>query len=494
MNPKKIILPLLITILISGCISNNSASTLVPIASSNTPQILPEYTPLPTRPQYSPGELVSYTAQTGDTLPVLAKHFNSSVDEILRANPIIPDSATTMPAGLPMEIPIYYRNFWGSAYQIIPDSEYVNGPAVVDFDTQAFIEQFPGWLLGYSEFAEGGTLSAAEVINRISLNYSISPKVLIALIEYQSGGLSSAVQLPSEALYPLGNQDPLRRGLYLQLSWAANHLNNGYYGWRGGELIEFDRSNGTLDRPDPWQNAASVAFHILFNELHSGGDYGQAIGPNGIARTYTQLFGNPWDNNEAHIPGSLTQPGFILPFSAGDTWSFTGGPHAGWGSGEPLAALDFASPSETVGCNPTSEFALAIARGLVVRSETGIVVLDLDEDGDERTGWVIFYLHLATVDRAEVGTILEMGEPIGHPSCEGVTSTGTHAHLARKYNGEWIRASGTLAFNMEGWIPEISSEPYGGTLTRFNQVVTACVCANAASQITSTGKIDFIVP
>lgn len=35
-----------------------------------------------------------------------------------------------------------------------------------------------------------------------------------------------------------------------------------------------------------------------------------------------------------------------------------------------------------------------MADGLVVRSSSDGVALDLDKDGDERTGWVIFYLHL----------------------------------------------------------------------------------------------------
>src|SRR4030042_3846355 len=61
-------------------------------------------TPLPTRPPYSPGELVDYIAQTGDSLQSLASHFNTTVGEILTANSFIPDDATTMPPGMPMKI------------------------------------------------------------------------------------------------------------------------------------------------------------------------------------------------------------------------------------------------------------------------------------------------------------------------------------------------------------------------------------------------------
>jgi LysM repeat protein len=65
---------------------------------------------------------VDYIAQSGDTLPLLALRFNTTVEEILQANGFIPQSATTMPPGMPMKIPIYYLPFWGSPDQVLPDS------------------------------------------------------------------------------------------------------------------------------------------------------------------------------------------------------------------------------------------------------------------------------------------------------------------------------------------------------------------------------------
>ena len=58
---------------------------------------------------------------------------------------------------------------------------------------------------------------------------------------------------------------------------------------------------------------------------------------------------------------------------------------------------------------------------MVVRSESAIVVLDLDNpdaksDGDERTGWVVFYLHMRTDSRATAGTRLDTGDPVGYPA------------------------------------------------------------------------------
>jgi hypothetical protein len=281
----------------------------------------------------------------------------------------------------------------------------------------------------------------------------------------------------------MGYSARARKGLYLQLIWVANQLNNGYYAYRDGRLYSTEHEDGRIERFDPWQNAASVALMNFFNTLLNKEAYLQAISADGFASTYTALFGDPWAADQPHIPGSLEQPPFLLPFKPGEIWAFTGGPHSAWGVGDPLAALDFAPPSIGGGCLNTDLWAGAVAGGVVARVDTGEVALDLDGDGDERTGWVVFYLHLAAEGRAPLGAPVNAGDPLGHPSCEGGSSTGTHVHIARKYNGEWIAADGILPFNLEGWIAHNGSQPYLGTLNRLTRKVTACVCSNAASFI-----------
>jgi len=476
----------------AGLATSQPGGTITPAApgapeASDTP-------PYPSRPRYAPGELVDYIAQSGDTLPGLAVRFNTSVAEILEANPFIPASATTMPPGMPMKIPIYYVPLWGSPYQILPDSHFINGPLQVGFDTAAFVAAQPGWLKDYTTYAAGANRTGAQVVDYIAQMYSLSPRLLLALLEYRSGALSRPQGSEDDREYPLGYREPARRGLFLQLAWAANLLNSGYYRYRTQQLTYLEHRDGRIERIDPWQNAASVSLLNFFNTLEDYPGFLQAILPGGFERTYRELFGDPWQNDQPHLPGSLEQPAFILPFEPGDVWALTGGPHPAWGTGEPYAALDFAPPSKTSGCVPSGVWATAVSAGVVARSETGIVVLDLDGDGDERTGWVVFYLHIGSEGRVKAGARLEQGDPIGHPSCEGGSSTGTHIHIARKYNGEWIPAEGIgggiLAFNLEGWVAHNGSAPYLGTLSRHSLVVTACTCSNAASFIQSDRKAE----
>ena len=468
-----------------SCGSSSSIQATPQLLGTSAAPISGNSTAIPTRPYYKPGQLVDYTAQTGDTVSALASRFNTTAQEIMAANPIIPPDATTMPPGLPMKIPIYYRELWGTSLKTIPDNAFVDGPTLIGFNTSAFVAAHSGWLKDYVGYANGEYRTGAEIVDLVASNYSVSPRLLLALLEYQAGALSQTKKPKSQ--YILGFNVLYSETVYYQLIIAAQTLNNGYYGWRAGNLIEFERSDKTIVRPDPWLNAASVGIQYYFAQLLSGPDYDFAVGPNGFAKAFKGLFGDPWANGLVLIPGSLKQPDFLLPFARSQTWTYTGGPHTGWGSGEPFAAVDFAPPSQFHGCfTPDPQnYAIAAADGLVVRSDINGVALDLDGDGDERTGWVIFYLHLSAASRAPLGTELHAGDKIGYPSCQGGETTGTHVHIARKYNGEWILADGPLAFNFEGWITHEGAVAYQGTLTRNGITVTACQCSNYLSQISS---------
>ncbi len=480
----------MILFLTTGCvpqISESSALTQTALQEAVLEEQAPLPTSLPTRPQYSPGTLVDYTVQSGDNLPALASHFNTTVAEIKEANPVLPNQTTTLPAGLPLQIPIYYDPLWGSPYQIIPDVDFVNGPTAVGFDIEEFVAQQPGWLKYSTDVVGELERSGPGVVKYISDVYSVNPKLLLAILEYQTGALSNPTPPDNLDGYVLDYEEIFHQGLAQQLIWVVNRLNNGYYLWREGALGTYKHQDGRLERPDPWQNAATVGLQYYFSQIMDRNAYTRAISGEGVAAVYREYFGDPWENTPVLYPGSLQQPTFILPFEVGQTWAYTGGPHTAWGVGAPFAAIDFAPASSLGGCTPTTLQALAVADGIVTRKGNAFLVLDLDGDGDDHTGWSVFYLHLANTSMPAVGTVLKQGDPIGLPSCEGGTSTGTHVHIARRYNGEWVLASGPLAFTLEGWAAVNGDEAYDGYLKKDGYVITANTTADRNSQITANG-------
>jgi murein DD-endopeptidase MepM/ murein hydrolase activator NlpD len=443
-------------------------------------------TPLPTRSPHPPGEIFTYPAQSGDTLDSVAAHFNTSVREIRAANPDLPSAVTTLPPGYPLQVPAYYTPLTGSPFHILPDSEVVDGPPGMDFDLQQYVQETPGYLSGMESFAYKKQRKAWEVVQVIAENYSLNPRLLLALLEYRTGALSNPDPDPEYLTYPMDVKDIRYRGLFWQLVWVAERLNDGYYGWRTGELDEIQLLGGLVERPDPWLNAGTVALHRLFADMYQGDAYDQAVSPEGFYQTYLALWGEPFDLETVLIPGSLQQPEMGLPFLPNRVWDFSGGPHFSWGTSLPIGALDFAPPAAESGCVESSEWIAAPADGVITRSGEAIVMLDLDGDGDERTGWVVFFFHVAAEGRIATGTQVKRGDTLGHPSCEGGRATGTHVHIARKYNGEWIPATGPLGFVLDGWVAAYGGELYEGTLTKGSKVVPACTCSRPENQILYT--------
>jgi murein DD-endopeptidase MepM/ murein hydrolase activator NlpD len=122
---------------------------------------------------------------------------------------------------------------------------------------------------------------------------------------------------------------------------------------------------------------------------------------------------------------------------------------------------------------------VAVGDGLIIRTGEGVVIQDLDipgelpVDGYEQTGWVVLYMHIAAQDRVEPGVYLKAGEHIGHASCEGGISTGSHVHLARRYNGEWISADQNMPFILDNWVSGGSGVAYDGFLERNGKRIEA---------------------
>jgi hypothetical protein len=111
------------------------------------------------------------------------------------------------------------------------------------------------------------------------------------------------------------------------------------------------------------------------------------------------------------------------------------------------------------------------------------VVVDMDGDGNEQTGWVVIYLHASHDNMAKVGDWVDRGDKLGHPSCEGGIATATHLHIARKYNGEWIAAGGPVPFVLSGWTVVNGNAAYLGSMVRGERTVLACTCSGASSLI-----------
>jgi murein DD-endopeptidase MepM/ murein hydrolase activator NlpD len=454
-----------------------------PTPAAPEPVVSPTFPSTPTHDaSEEPGTIV-YTAQPGDTLRTLAIRFGVVPSDIVSPEGPIDGDNALIDIDQLLLIPRRLSSV-GPIDRLIPDSEFVFSPNAADFDPNGVAVRQGGFLLRYQEAIGQTWRSGPQVVLLAARDNSVNPRILMALLEYDAGWVTNLSRPEGEAFkYALGHKDPTTQGLYRQLTWLANELGNGYYGWRAGTLTELRLADGTRIRLAPELNAGTVALQYYFSLSLDEAEWREAVGPNGFLATYTDLFGDPLAYYHPLYEPGLQQPEMILPFTQGATWAYTGGPHGAWEREAAWAALDFAPSSVLPGCVPSTEWVTAAAAGLVVRSENGLVVLDLDGDGREQTGWVLLYLHLEDAGRVPAGQLVEQGDRIGHPSCEGGIASGTHVHIARKYNGEWILADGALPFDLSGWVARAGSRPYQGALVRGDEIVLACPCATSETLI-----------
>lgn len=469
-------------------VSPTVTETPDPLLFSPTPD-LPSATPEPTATTTPEGNLVEspplqYTVQSGDTWEALAIRFGVAEEEIISDEPIAEEGFLN--PGQFMLIP-NRLSATSPEFLLIPDSAFIFSSTATDFDVVTYVNTMGGFLSKHREFlGADGWMTGAEIVEKVARDNSINPRLLLALLEYQSGWVFGNPATLSATKYPMGYIDNDAQKLNSQLLWAANRLMDGYYGWRSGEIVTLD-FKGMQVRIAPNLNAGSAGLQHYFSQIYEGARWFQAVEPNnGFMLQYAIMFGDPWGEDllaAPLIPGGLNQPELILPFLLEQIWSYTGGPHGAWSPQGVRAAIDFAPAQSESGCTSTEKWAVAAAPGVVARVGTGLVILDLDGDGNEQTGWVLMYLHVRRLDNIEPGIWLDKSAIIGQPSCDGGSSSGTHIHIARKYNGEWITAEGPISFVLSGWQAIEGENAYEGALVRGNQTIEACTCGKFSTQI-----------
>jgi murein DD-endopeptidase MepM/ murein hydrolase activator NlpD len=454
-----------------------TASVLATQAILNPPRKPGELAPTPTpdKPHTLPtlrSDPEKYYAQAGDTYGKIANDHGITLQELIEENDILDENMLSI--GQELDIPAGKPVGKAPSFKVIPDSELVFGPTTTTFSAAGFMEGRQGYLNNYSETVDDIQLAGVEVINKVARDYSVNPRLLLALLEYMGGWVTNPRPAAEQVEFPLGYDDPAYKGLYLQLSFAANNLNRGFYLWQANALGQFILKDGSLIVPDATVNAGTAGVQYFFSKMLGKDAWERAVTDHGLISQYQFLFSYPFDlGMEPLLPRGLRQPKWHLPFEPGVEWSFTGGPHSAWGTGSAWGALDFAPPGDMLGCNTSDDWVVAMADGKIIRANNGAVVEDLDGDGKEQTGWTILYMHIENRDRVERGTIVKAGDRIGHPSCEGGISTGTHLHIARRYNGTWIAADGSIPFVMDEWTSSGRGTEYDGELTRENITIEA---------------------
>jgi len=378
--------------------------------------------------------------------------------------PVLAPLTETLPSfaytdGLLTAIPLRLGAAWPLGV-MAPDSEVAYGITLFGFDTEAFAAEQGGFLTRHLELVDGQATLGPAIVERVAREYSVGPRVLLALLELSSGWVTNPA--PAVTSAPMGGS---ATDLYGGLIEAADALNEAFYGWRaGGRAIQL--GDGTwVEIPEG--NAGTMAMHHWLARHATLVDWSALQEPSRFWTTWVNLYGEDPVNFAGPInrPAPLPPAALALPFAAGPVWYFVQGPAPAAGMRAARAAVAFAPPpADLPGCVPSVEPVRAMDDGIIARSDDVAVVLDLDGDGDEISGWTVVYRHLSTVQRAPTGERVDTGDVLGYASCDGGVEQ-TQVSVARRFNGEWIAADDPEApMVLGGWLAVPGEAAGEGTL------------------------------
>ena len=243
---------------------------------------------------------VLYYAQSGDAAAALAGRFGIDPSEIHSDGQL--QQLGFIAPGTLLILPDRISEPTSPDDQLIPDSELVFSGTAADFDIDAYVQVAGGKLSTHSEYlGSTGWTTGSQAITRLAYENSINPRLLLALLEYESRWTRGDAVDAVHRDYPMGYINLYYKGLFGQMLWTVNQLSIGYYGWRSGTLTDLKFPDGSRLRLNPALNAGTVAIQYLFSKQHSRSQWAQMIDPgNGFLAVYTNMFGDPWARGGHH--------------------------------------------------------------------------------------------------------------------------------------------------------------------------------------------------
>ena len=106
-----------------------------------------------------------------------------------------------------------------SAVQLLPDSEFAFSATATTFDIASYVQAAGGYLSTYRQYL-GTTAwtSGAEGIQRLAYENSVNPRLLLAVLDYESHWVRGDPVDDFHTKYPMGYESYLNPGAFGQLT------------------------------------------------------------------------------------------------------------------------------------------------------------------------------------------------------------------------------------------------------------------------------------
>jgi murein DD-endopeptidase MepM/ murein hydrolase activator NlpD len=334
---------------------------------------------------------------------------------------------------------------------IIDSIRYSYEPGWGTLEVQAFLDTQPGTLKSAAYSAGGQRITLAAAIADQALLYNINPKVLLTVLEMESGLVRGANPAPNEIGWAVGYRQDKAWGLGPQLNWAARELyrsardDPGSIAARGWGTYAVARLlSQTVDRDTQgwtFERSTSVfvqTYKALFGEdprLVPTGMPAPASGP--FLRPPYALANVVTSSAFDHELPTLSENGSMVT-SRGQRNQASYDGHDGWDYVLSTGNSVLAAAAGRVLVAGWSDDACAQAAGAVI----------LDHENGYRT----LYWHLSSVG-VKPGDKVVAGDLLGKSGNTGC-SLGAHLHFGTQFLGKSTDPS--------GWCPEgaVKADPW----------------------------------
>jgi murein DD-endopeptidase MepM/ murein hydrolase activator NlpD len=357
----------------------------------------------------------------------------------------------------------------GSPAMLLNDARLLYAPGWGTEKVRQFLESRPGTLSQLRIWVGTQEVPVADIITGQCLLYGLNPKVVLALIEFESG-LVDNPNPTSEALdLALGYADAATRGLDAQIRWGVRELFRGLRDYAVLDTLLL-RDGRTIPVP-PGTNLGGYAILRLVAQTGDEAtlDRFQGAGEDSFIEVYRRLFGEDPRQPLENLPAPAPAPFLTKPYVGDYEVSSIYDHHSPFLSpdGQLVSHMGEESPGLYYDGHNGWDYALDVGVPVVAAADGQVIWAGASDDGcgwpalgavlDHGNGYQTLYWHLSQVD-VEAGQEVRRGEVLGLAGASGCAE-GPHLHFAVYYLGRQTDPEGWCGAGADPWAAHAAGTP-----------------------------------